>query len=445
MLVMGGIIGAGIFFTPSVVARLQPSILGISLCWGIGGLLALTGALVYAELGGLFPRTGGQYVFLREAYGRRVAFFYGWNMLALVASGSIAIIATICVEHIDVLLRHLIGTPAQELLPPAVRAAVAAGLILFLIVLNIRGVRLGANLHNAIMFLKVGCVLFVIVLGVIWWFSRDPGNGAPAGAKEQTSAFGHGLRWGTLIPALLAILFTCGGWETVTSVGGEIRNAERELPLGILVGTITVVALYLGMNIALVAILSIQDLAGTQTPVAAAAGRAVGPPGEVLVASMIVVSTLGIMHAVTMMVPRIFYAMARDGVFFEACGETHSVRGTPHVAILLFGGFALLHLFIASFITDLGQLLESAIFVDWIFFALIGGSYFVFRRRRRDAKRPFRAPLHPFIALTFLLLAVAIVLGTLWGLPPVRLLVPAASLGTGVLVISLRGIREVAA
>ncbi|MCZ6689134.1 MAG: APC family permease [Planctomycetota bacterium] len=439
MLVMGGIIGAGIFFTPQKVASLQPSLLGISLAWGIGGVLALTGALVYAELGGLFPRTGGQYVFLREAFGRNVAFFYGWNLLVLVSSGAMAIVCGICVEHLDVVFGHAVGDPTRPYLPLWARVTLSAGLIVALVGLNVRGVRLGANIHNVIMIIKVTCVLFVIVLGVVWWFSPESAAGAGAQAPAKMA---EGVQWRALVPAMLAVLFSYGGWESVTSVGGEIRDGGRVLPRAILVGTISVIALYVGINISLVGILGVEDLAGAETPVAAAAGRVLGTGGEILVASMIVVSTLGILHALMIMVPRVFYAMARDGVFFEACGRTHPTRGTPHVAILLFGGFSLLHMVVASFITDIGQLLEAAIFVDWIFFALIGGSYFVFRWRRPDVERPFRAPFHPFAALTFVGLSVAIVLGSLWGLPPERLLIPAVALGSGMLVLVGRHLKK---
>ncbi|HVR73150.1 MAG TPA: amino acid permease [Planctomycetota bacterium] len=430
LLVMGGIIGAGIFFSPHLVAKEQPSAAGILLTWGLGGLLALTGAFVFAELGALFPRTGGQYVYLRESCGKSVAFLYGWNLLAMVASGALAVVAGVAVSNLDIVLRHTLGDPAREFFSREGRALSGAGLILGCAWLNVRGIRLGATVHNAIMAFKVLSLLLVIVLGIVWSFRRP--EAPPAGF------FAAGPRLESLAPALLAALFSYGGWQNAASVAGEIRDAPRVLPRAIILGTLLVVGLYLGLNLALLEVLGVEGLSSTQTPVADAAERVLGRFGHVLVASMIVLSTVGIAHALILMTPRVYYAMAADGVFFEACGRSHPKNGTPHVAILVQAAFGLAHYLVATYVTTLGELLDSLVFVDWVFFALTAASYFYFRLRRPDAPRPYRATGHPWTPLVFLTLSLGVVVFTLAGVSRRRLLVAGIVFATGLLLLLFR-------
>lgn len=441
LLVMGGIIGAGIFYSPHRVAVEQPSAAGILLTWGLGGLLALTGAFVFAELGALFPQTGGQYVYLRESCGKSVAFLYGWNLLAMVASGALAVVAGVAVLNLDIVLRHTLGDPSREFFSREGRALSGAGLILGCAWLNVRGIRLGATVHNAIMAFKVLSLLLVIVLGIVWSFRRP--EAPPAGF------FAAGPRIKSLAPALLAALFSYGGWQNAASVAGEIRDAPRVLPRALILGTLLVVGLYLGLNIALLEVLGVEGLSSTSTPVADAAGRVLrdfgrdfGDFGHVLIASMVVLSTVGIAHALILMTPRVYYAMAADGVFFEACGRSHPRNGTPHVAILVQAAFGLGHFLLATYVTGLGALLDSLVFVDWVFFALTAASYFYFRLRRPDAPRPYRATGHPWTPLVFLTLSLGVVVFTLADVSRGRLLVAGVVFATGLVLLLLRRRRD---
>lgn len=377
-LVLGGIVGAGIFFTPRTVARQMPSGVGILLTWGIGGLLALSGAFVFAELGRRYPRTGGQYVFLREAFGRTLAFFYGWNLLAIVGSGSLAVVAGICVFNLDLVLRVFTATPSGPCLPTWGQALVSSALIGFFTFINVRGVRLGVSVHNVVMALKVLSLFILIALGLYWLGS---GRGRPILASDAAP-----LRWDALVPALLGALFSYGGWQNAASVAGEIRDARRTLPRGIVLGTACAIVLYLGINFALLGILGVDGLSAAESPVAEAARRVLGGPGETVVALMIALSTLGITHALLLMTPRVCFAMALDGVFFDVCRKVHPTRATPHVAILLQGAFAIAYTLGAAAVASgrgvplfvvMDDLLGGLVFVDWIFFSMVGVAFFL--------------------------------------------------------------------
>ncbi|MBI4605319.1 MAG: APC family permease [Planctomycetes bacterium] len=442
LLVMGGIVGAGIFFSPHRVAEAQPGLGGILVTWLLGGLIAMTGAFVFAELGGLFPHTGGQYVYLREAYGKDLAFLYGWNLLAMVSSGAIAVVAGVCLFNLDLVLQLVAGRGEGRVLGPHGQAISGTALILVLAALNVRGVKLGARVHNAFMVLKVAGLLLVIALGA-WSLSGGGGASAPSGLAAGP--------WtvvpAALAPALLAALFSYGGWQNVASVAGEVRDAPRVLPRAIVLGTSAVIALYLGVNLSVAEILGVEGLGATRTPVADAAGAVLGAWGRTVIAGVVVVSTVGITHALLIMPPRIYYAMAHDGTFLRACGRSHARWATPHAAILLQAAFAAAHFLAATYLTeayryDLETVLESIVFVDWISFALAGGAYFLFRRRLRDAPRPYRAPLHPWVPLVFLVTSAAVVVETVRVLEPGRLAVPAAVLAAGGLFLAARRVAR---
>ncbi len=402
LLVMGGIIGAGIFFTPRQVALHQPSVSGFLLTWAIGGVMAFTGARVFARLGSILPVTGGQYVYLREAYGRTVAFFFGWNLLAIVASGALALIVGISTLNLDLVLRSLTRTPDAPVLSPIAAWSIGVAIIGVFSWVNVRGVRLGASIHNGFMAVKILAILFIIGLGAAWHFF---GLG-PSGLRAPDP----GPRASTLAPALLGALFSYGGWQNAAAVAGEVRDAGRILARAILLGTAGVLALYLGLNVSVVAILGVEETARTFTPVADAAGRVLGERGRLIIAGAVVVSTLGIAHGLLLMTPRVYYAMARDGVFFRACGDVHGRHGTPHVAILAQAGFAVLHWSIAIFwAKELDSLLTSLVLVDWIFFALAGGACLLLGRRARASGDSPAAAGGLWEPLIFLLLSVGVV------------------------------------
>ncbi len=430
---MGGIIGAGIFFSPASVADAQPSLAGIVSTWTVGGGLTLAGAFVFAELGARYPRTGGQYVFLREAFGAPLAFLFGWCLLVVVVSAAIAVIATVCADHVDIVLREVLGGASDSrFLPPAAKTAVSVALIVGFAAINVRGVKLGAVFHNWLMVLKVLGIVFVTALGAAWLLGESGRSGwESAGGTPQFSSFG---------PALLGALFSYGGGQAIAAIAGEIRGASRVLPRAIVLGTSLVIALYLALNVALVAILGIDDLRATSTPVADAAGRVIGRTGHVLVALIVAISSAGVVHAYLLLVPRVYYSMAEDGVFFRVFHRAHSRFATPHVAIVLQAGIALLYVALASTFPsiNLWSLLESVVFVDWGFFVLVGVAYFRLCRNRSPDADVYRSPASPVPAVVFVVVSFAVVVTSLAKASAGALLPPVVALGLGLVVIAGR-------
>lgn len=391
MLVMGSIIGAGVFNTPQAIAAAMGSLWGVLAIWVFGGLVALTGALVFAELGGMMPRAGGEYVFVRAGAGPLAAFLFGWISLTAIISSAIAFVARVFVEHLGALLEFAGLEPFAE----PTRRALALALIALLCLVNARGARAGASLQNAAMAAKIlGIMVFVGLAAAAtlgWLTPRLPPTPQALGASSWD--------WDGVGAALFGILFTYGGWQNVASVAGEIRDPGRNLPLGTLLGTAAVVLLYLALNLALVTVLGVDGVAATRTPVASAAGALVSW-GEPLVAGLVMLSTFGITQALLMLAPRIYFAMAQDGVFWPMFGRVHPRWGTPVAAIALQGLFAAGHLFLAD---NLGELVEVCSICDWVFFVLCGVTLFVLRRRAPDAERPYRAWGYPWLPGVFVL------------------------------------------
>ncbi len=417
MMVMGCIIGAGIFRTPMHVAEGMGSAGGILGLWLLGGVLAMCGAFVFAELAGMLPQAGGQYVFLREAYGRFVAFLFGWLLLAAINSGAIAFIATVFADHLDALLAGL--DPGLALSGTA-RRAVAIAVVVGLTVVNALGVRLGATLQNAAMVAKLAGLLVVVALGAA------VAAGLADAAEVESTAAPPAFSWHGLGAGVLAVVFSYGGWQNVAAVASEVRDPARTLPRAILLGTTGVILLYVALNAALLAVLGPAGLAATATPAAEAAGRVVAG-GEELVAGLVVLSTFAIAQVLLLVTPRIYYAMARDGVFLRAAGYVSPRRGTPVVAIALQGGMAIVHLSTGSAL----DLLQMTVIFDWVFFALSGVALFVLRRRRPDAARPYRALGYPWLPGVFVLVAVTIVVQSLFTAQAVAVLRSGGVLAVG--------------
>ena len=394
LMVMGGIVGAGIFFTTQGMAISTPSVFWILVAWGLGGLIALAGAVVFAELGGLLPHAGGQYVFLREALGRFPAFLFGWMLFAVITSGALAVVAGVCVDHLAVLL--------DVQLSDLGRKAVGAALLALTTLVNIRGVRLGATVHNVVMLSKIAAISLIVVFGISHFFSGE----APV-QSPPTSSFGIG----GFAAAMLAVAFSYGGWQNVCAIAGEVRNPQKTIPLAILLGTVFVCILYLSVNWSYLSTLGVEGVASSKTFAADTAHRVVGPWGRSLIAAFIVISTVGILQALLLMIPRIYYAMARDGLFFKTASILHPRFRTPWVAITALGSWSIVLVVVGK----AGWLLDSVVFADWVFFFLCGVAYFVLRKRRPNDERPFKAVGHPWIPGFFLLASAGLVIGSIIG------------------------------
>lgn len=438
MIVMGCIIGAGCFANPAAIAAQVGSSGWIFAIWGLGGVIALTGALVFAELSAMFPRTGGQYVFVREPFGRFLAFLFGWVLLAAIVSNAIAWVGRIFARHLALLFAggdgagglDALGKPFIALFSAISgheESASAAGekVVAFLLIvaftwLNVRGLRLGATVQNVAMVAKLLGIVAVIALGAVAIVRGEafPADDGLAIATELRAARGlpppvalaaGGITFAAFNAALFKAMFTYGGWQNAAAVGSEVKNAKRTLPLGILLGTVGVVALYLALNGALVAVLGPIGVAATGTPAADAAGRVV-PGGELFVAALVMTSTFAITQALLMVTPRIYYAMAQDGLFFAPIGRLHPRYGTPALAIALQGLAATVHLLLG----DLLDLLDMTTFFDWFGFTLCALGLFVLRRKRPELPRPYRAWGYPWLPGLFLLLSTWVFVFHFW-------------------------------
>lgn len=417
---MGTIIGAGIFRVPREIAERVPSVEGILLLWAIGGLIGLCGALVFAELGAMFPRTGGQYVFVREGFGRFAAFAFGWILLAAIVSAATAYVANVMVDHVELLARTASG---GEPWSGGEKRALAVGVVAAMTLLNIRGVRLGATVQDLSMAAKIAGILLIVGLAV---YASASGTAAPLAPAVASRGPYFGASWGLAGAALLQILFAVGGWQNIAAVATEIKDPQRNLPRGMLIGACVVVALYMAVNWAVLAILGVQGTASSLTPAAEAAGRVV-PWGKPLVAGLVALSTLAFVQAILLVTPRIFFAMAQDGVFFRAAGRVHPRWKTPWVAILVQGAFTCAYVLLQQSL----YLLEIATLCDYLFFTLCALAFFKLRRTRPDLARPYRAFGYPWLPGIFLVTAFAVLVNAVLNAQLRAVLIAAGVLAVG--------------
>jgi APA family basic amino acid/polyamine antiporter len=395
MIVMGGIIGAGIFVNPSVVARQVHTPALVLGAWVIGGAIALIGAFVYAELAVLRPRVGGQYAYLRDAYGPPVAFLYGWTLLLVTQTGGMAGAAIIFGRY----FRELTGLGVPE-------QAVAAITLALLTIVNCMGVRAGSNVQSALMLTKLAAIALLIGVGFILV--------TPAPIMASANSVDSGGAVG-LATAMVPVLFAYGGWQTASFVSGEMRNPRRDLPRGLLIGVVGVIVLYLAVTYVCLRTLGVDGLAHTSTPASEVMRRALGERGARLIALGIAISTVGFLSQSILTAPRVYYAMARDGVFFKAVGTLNPRSRVPVVAIVLQGVWAA----IIALTGKYDQILNYVVSIDVLFFGLTGASLLVFRARARRAGTEasegelVRVPWHPITTLVFVIACWAVSLTTI--------------------------------
>ena len=384
MIVMGGIIGAGIFTNPYVVAQQVHTPLLILGAWAVGGLIALAGAFIYAELSSQVSTSGGQYIYLRDAMHPLVAFGYGWSLLFVIQTGGMAAVALIFANHIY----ELVGVRTTDL-----RAALLASIALAaLTIINCIGVRAGSMTQNVLMILKLVAIAALVAVGLTV-SGPTQALGVQATNSSQTTwqlltAFGAAL-----IPAQ----FAYGGWQTACFVAGEVREPRKNLPRGLLLGVLGVIVVYLSVNYVCVHALGAEGLSQTKTPASAVMRMALGEKGGRLLAAGIAISTIGFLSQSMLTAPRVYFAMAEDGLFFKQLAWLNRAR-VPAFAIALQGGLAIVIALVAS---RFEQILNYVVSVDVVFFGLTAACVFVFRRRNRDGD-VFRVPGHPFTTLFFI-------------------------------------------
>jgi APA family basic amino acid/polyamine antiporter len=390
---MGGIVGSGIFVNPSVVARhvhSAPLILG---AWVVGGVVALVGAFIYAELSERMPAVGGQYAYLREAFHPVVAFLCGWALLLVINAGGVAAVAVTFARY----ALELTGAPIGE-------TALAIVTIVGLATINCLGVRSGSLVQGVLMVLKVGALVALIVLG--WLFHRPPTPGAAA-PPDGLLAFG-----GAMVP----VLFAYGGWQTTCFIASEVRDPRRTMPRALVAGVVTVIVLYVGVSWVCLAGLGPAGLAATETPASALMRRTLGQRGATFIALGIAVSTLGFLSQSLLTMPRVYFAMAADGLFFRSVARVSRRTHAPVVAILVLAATSTAVALSGRY----DQILGYVVFADWVFFGLSAASLFVLRRRRIGGDLSdirFPVPGHPWTTGGFVLVSALVVLSTVRAYP----------------------------
>jgi APA family basic amino acid/polyamine antiporter len=384
MIAIGSSIGSGIFLTPALVAHQLPSIWLIATVWIVGGLMAMAGALTFAELGGMMPGAGGVYVYLSEAYGPLFGFLYGWAYFLVVNTGGVAALALAFSTY----LGYFIPMDHSTMLITAV-----AGL-LFLTLINVLGVKVGGVFADLFTILKIGGILVLITAG-IFWGHVTPGEGGTGVAMDSSI-------WNSLAIAMVGVLWSYGGWQHASYAAGEAKDPRKTVPFAMVVGSVVVTVLYLAVNVAYAKAMSIPAMGGSQRLASDAMESLVGPAGGKIIALAIFISTFGTAGIYTLTAPRIYFAMANDGIFFKKIASVHPRFGTPAAAIMSQTCVALVLIF---FWGTFEHLISYVVFTDWIFFTLAGASVFLFRKRRPDAERPYRTwgyPLTPafFVAVS---------------------------------------------
>ena len=390
---VGSTIGSGIFRTPALIARRVSAPVPMLGVWVLGGLLVLCGALTYAELAGMHPRSGGVYVYVREGFGRLPAFLMGWTELLVIRASALGAIATVFAEY---LLRSLGMNPE---LPGNARAVhdLAAVAIVLTAAFNYVGVRWSALVLNLTTAAKYGALALLVVVA----FAAGHGDwGHFAGLVPATGTLDAGL-FGL---ALVSVLWAYDGWADVSFVGGEVRDPRRNLPRALILGTAAVVAIYLLVNAAYLYLMPLAAVAASPLVAADAAQILVGRLGVGLVAVVVMISTFGTLAGSMLTGPRIFFAMADDGLFFRGVARVHPRFRTPSVAIVLTAGMGVAYVLARTF----EQLADTFVLALWPFYALAAAAVFVLRRRRPDADRPVRVWAYPLPPILFLLSAVLI-------------------------------------
>jgi basic amino acid/polyamine antiporter, APA family len=397
LIVIGTVIGSGIFVVPATVLANSGGAVGTALLvWLVAGILSLLGALTYGELGAANPDAGGLYVYIRDAFGPLPAFLYGWTTFFVIGSGSVA---TLAVAFTGYLGQFMTVTPAMS-------KVVAVLVITVIAVVNVRGTRQGSTVQNWSTGVK-GVAILVMSAALL-----ARGNGLSSGLRLWPETFTLGLLSSVGV-AMVAVLWAYEGWQYATFSAGETRDAQRTFPRAIIAGTAVLIGIYLLANLAYVAAIGPASVQASQRVAADSVTALYGASAGKLIAAVILVSMFSAANGLTLTSPRLYFAMARDGVFFHRLAEVHPRFRTPAFAIVAGSVWAALLAATGTF----EQLLTYVVFSGWIFYGLGAMSIFIYRRRAPDMPRPFRVPGYPLTPILFVLASFAIVLNTLFTQP----------------------------
>ena len=407
-------IGSGIFLVPGGVLRQAGGQAGPALLvWVIGGVLSLLGALAYGELGAMNPAAGGLYVYLRDAFGPLTAFLYGWTFFLVIATGSAATLAVASSSYLQQFVA--LGPIGQKLAAVVLLAIVAA--------INVGSTRRSADVQNWSTAIKVGALL---IMSAVLMLAPRTATAAPVPVPVWPASITASLLSGMGL-AMIGVLWAYEGWQYVTFSAGEAIDPQRIFPRAIVIGTASLIGIYLFANAGYLAALGTDGVANSNRVAAEAVGAIVGPGAAKLIAVVILVSIFSATNGLTISAPRVYFAMAQDGLFFRTLAHVHPQFGTPAVSILAGTAWAMVLALSGTF----EQLLTYVVFVGWIFYGLGAACVFALRRTQPDAPRPFRLPGYPWSALLFIAAAAALVLNTIVTQPG------RAAVGIGVVLLGL--------
>jgi len=390
-IVIGGVIGSGIFLVPADIARNVGAPLLIFAVWIAGGMLSYFGALSFAEMGAAMPRAGGMYNFLREAFGPLPAFLFGWTLFLVIDSGAIA---TLTVAFASNYLPYFVK------ISPYGQKIVAAAFILFVVIVNYVGVRWGANLQNLLTIIKFTALAAVCI--IVFIFAKD------ASASNWVKPLPSGLSgsmFGAFGVALVASLWAYKGWEGATYSAGEVKRPERNLPMGLLIGTMACIVIYAVANMAYLYVFPASKIALSPRIASDVMNIVVGPIGGSIISIIILFSIAGAANQNFLCSPRVYFAMARDGLFFKRIADVHPRFLTPHFAIMVLGIWSLV---LTLLLETFQALFTYVIFGQWLFFGLTVAAVFVLRRKRPDMPRPYKTWGYPVTPAVFVLAALFI-------------------------------------
>lgn len=404
LLVMGGIIGVGIFFTPQIAAGRAYETWAMLGVWLFGGGVALCAAFTFAELGASFPKAGGWFVYLREAFGPFPAFLFAWVVLTVVSTGATAAVAKFGVLQLSSALPSVVsGDETGQL-------AWAIGILLVITLVAASGVKSAALVQNICMVSKLAVLALLVVCGLVLVTPASDVAVAAGAAQAQALTERPDSLLDGVLSALLPVFFAYGGWQMVSYIAPQVERPTRTLPRAIVFGVAGVIAVYLVANFSFIHALGIEGLAADPGFASRIASDALGSTGQRLLSAGIAVSALGwcVVNIVT--TPWLYVAMAREGLFFERFAKLHPVRGVPLLALFLQATITILYVCAG----ELGFLVDAVVFVEWVFHGLVAWALVSMRRGRPEIERPYASPLFPLAPLVYLVAALLVVGSTLW-------------------------------
>lgn len=418
MVLMGIVIGSGIFLTTGIMAKSIPSAALILLAWLVGGLLTLAGALTYAELGAAMPEAGGQYVYLREAYGHMAGFLFGWILFLVYMTGGIAGLALAFAEYFGYFfpalsIDNIIFSQVINLFGHPIHYTLSAGqligvlVIILLSIINFIGVGFGKFIQNIFTIIKIGTIVAIITLG----FAIGKGTSInlslnPEGFSLSQLVIGFGV-------ALIAVSWAFDGWNNVNFVAGEIKNPKRNLPLALILGTLGITALYILINYIYLYALPISEMTGVVRIAEKATGALFGASTGAVISAAVIISTFGALNGSILAGPRVYYAMAKDKLFFQRVSRIHPRFHTPGFSILIQAIWASLLTLVGTF----EQIFTFAMFVSIIFWVAAAASIFTLRKKLPDLPRPYKTWGYPVVPIIFIITSLGILLNTLFAKP----------------------------